>query len=73
MLDTIVLLTGLVEQPVLGSILQGHNPALTVRPVATLAEVMALAPDTLRGARLVAFSTDVVVPLQVLDRICFGA
>jgi methionyl-tRNA formyltransferase len=73
MLDTIILLTGPVEQPVLGSILQGHNPALTVRPVATLAEVMALAPDLLAHARLVAFSTDVVVPLQMLDRLGFGA
>jgi methionyl-tRNA formyltransferase len=73
MLDTIVLLAGLVEQPILGSILQGHNPALTIRPVATLAEVMALAPDLLRCARLIAFCTDVVLPLQVLDQIGFGA
>jgi methionyl-tRNA formyltransferase len=73
MLDTIILLTGAVEQPVLGSVLQGHNPALGIRPVATLAEVMAIEPEALRRARLIAFSTDVVVPLQVLDRVAFGA
>lgn len=73
MLDTIVLLTGQVEQPVLGSILQGHNPAATIRPVTTLAEVTALAPALLNRARLIAFCTDVIVPPQVLDRLRFGA
>jgi methionyl-tRNA formyltransferase len=73
MLDTIVLLTGLVEQPVLGAVLQGHNPVLTIQPAATLADVTALEPDLLSRARLVAFCTDVVVPLEVLDRLGFGA
>jgi methionyl-tRNA formyltransferase len=73
MLDTIILLTGAVEQPVLGSILQGHNPALAIRPVATLAELTALAPELLDRARLVAFCTGVIVPLRVLDRLRFGA
>ena len=67
MLDTIVLLTGPVEQPVLGAVLQGHNPDLTIQPAATLADVTALAPEWLGRARLVAFCTDVVVPLEVLD------
>jgi methionyl-tRNA formyltransferase len=73
MLDTIVLLTGPVEQPVLGSILRRHNPALAIRPAATLAEIVALAPALLNRARLVAFCTDVIVPLQMLDRLRFGA
>jgi methionyl-tRNA formyltransferase len=73
MLDTIILLTGPVEHPVLGSILQGHNPALTVRGAASLADLAALAPELLERARLVGFCTDVVVPLQVLDRLGFGA
>jgi methionyl-tRNA formyltransferase len=73
MLDRIILLTGPVEQPVLGSILQGHNPVLTIRPAATLADVTALEPELLGRARLVAFCTDVVVPPEVLDRLGFGA
>ena len=73
MFDTIILLTGPVEEPVLGSILQGHNPALSIRPAATLADVTALAPELLDRSRLVAFCTDVVVPLRVLDLVRFGA
>ena len=73
MLDTIILLTGPTEQPVLGSILQGHNPALSIQPAASLADVNALAPELLARARLVAFCTEVVVPLRVLDRLRFGA
>jgi hypothetical protein len=73
MLDTIILLTSTVEQPVLAATLQGHNPLLTVYTVATLAELMALAPDVLRRARLIAFCTDVVVPARLLDALGFGA
>jgi methionyl-tRNA formyltransferase len=73
MLDTIILLTGAVEQPVLGAILRSHNPALRIRAAATPDEVMALEPQDLRRARLVAFCTDVVVPPRVLDQVAFGA
>jgi methionyl-tRNA formyltransferase len=73
MLDTIILLTGPVEQPVLTSILQRHNPLLQVRSVATPADVTALDPDVLSSARLVGFCTDTVVPLRVLDQLAFGA
>jgi methionyl-tRNA formyltransferase len=73
MLDTIILLTGAVEQPVLGAILRSHNPALRIRAAATPAEVAALEPPVLRRARLVAFCTDVVVPLRALDQVAFGA
>jgi methionyl-tRNA formyltransferase len=72
-LDTIILLTGQVEQPFLGPVLQGHNPLLTVRPVVTSADVAALEPEPLRRARLVAFATDVVVPPKVLDQLGYGA
>lgn len=71
--DTIVLLTGQVEQPVLTSVLRGHNPLLTVRPVETLADLAALEPELLRRARLIAFSTGVIVPAKVLDRLGYGA
>jgi methionyl-tRNA formyltransferase len=73
MLDTIILLTGAVEQPVLGSILRSHNPALRIETVSSPAEVAALQPDLLRRARLIAFCTDVVVPPRVLDQVGFGA
>jgi methionyl-tRNA formyltransferase len=73
MLDTIILLTGAVEQPVLGAILRSHNPALRIRAVATPAEVTALEPQVLGRARLVAFCTDVLVPPRVLDQVAFGA
>src|ERR1700687_4237956 len=73
MLETIILLTGEVEQPFLAPVLQGHNPRLTIRPVVTLADVAALEPEPLRRARLCAFATDVVVPPNVLDRLGYGA
>jgi methionyl-tRNA formyltransferase len=72
-LDTIILLTGQVEHPFLASVLQGHNPQLTVRPVVTLADVAALDPQSLQRARLIAFATDVVVTPDVLDQLGYGA
>src|ERR1700693_5716698 len=73
MLDTIILLAGSVEQPVLTSVLQGHNPPLTVRSVATLADVTMLDADVLSSARLVGVCTDTLVPRRVLDQLAFGA
>jgi methionyl-tRNA formyltransferase len=71
--DTIVLLTGEVEQPILASILLSHNPRLTVLPAVTSADIAALEPETLRRARLAAFSSNVIVPAKVLDRLGYGA
>jgi methionyl-tRNA formyltransferase len=71
--DTIVLLTGEIEQPVLASILLAYNPLLTIWPVVTLTDVAALEPELLQHARLVAFSTSVIVPARVLDRLGHGA
>jgi methionyl-tRNA formyltransferase len=73
MLETIILLTGPVEQCALAPILRGHNPQLIIRSVAALAELAALGPDVLGAARLVAFCTDTVVPRRVLDQLAFGA
>ena len=73
MLDTIILLTGEVEYPLLASVLRSHNPYLTLRAVATLADVAALEPQVLRRARLIAFATDVVVTPSVLDQLGYGA
>ena len=73
MFDTIILLTGTQEQAALARVLGKHNSLLTVKPVATLAEVVALKPKLLRDARLVAFSTGVVVPPHVLHQLGYGA
>jgi methionyl-tRNA formyltransferase len=73
MLRHVVLLTGLVEQPFLTALLRQFNPGLSVRPVASLAELQELHPLFLRSARLVAFCTGTVVPGRVLDQLAFGA
>ncbi|HEY6256635.1 MAG TPA: formyltransferase family protein, partial [Xanthobacteraceae bacterium] len=73
MLDTIILLMGPVERPVLTLVLQGHNPRLSVQAVATSVELAALRPRSLRSARLIAFCTDTLVPAAVLHRLAFGA
>lgn len=70
--DTVILLTGPAEQPVLAAALRGHNPSLTVQAAATLAELEALAPHFPR-ARLIGFVTSVVVPGHVLQALGFGA
>src|SRR5450631_4487963 len=73
MFDTIVLLTGEVEQPVLASILRDYNPRLTVLPVTTSVHLAALKITVLRSARLIAFTTDIIVPPDVLDSLGYGA
>ena len=72
-LQTIILLTGPVEQPVLSKVLLGHNPGLTIRPVETSAELAAIAPGLLSQARLVAFTTSIVVPINRARSAGFGA
>jgi methionyl-tRNA formyltransferase len=71
--DTIIFLTGPGDPAVLASLLQSHNPLLTARSVLTLNDLMALEPELLRRARLVAFTTDVIVPPDILDHLGFGA
>jgi methionyl-tRNA formyltransferase len=73
MFDTIVLLTGVVEHPVLASVLCGHNPRLTVLPVFTSDDLAAVEVTVLQRARLIAFTTDVIVPQSVLDQLGYGA
>ncbi len=72
-LQTIILLTGPVEQPVLSKVLLGHNPGLAILPVETSAALAALAPELLSQARLVAFTSPIIVPAKVLDLLGFGA
>ncbi|MGH6683386.1 MAG: formyltransferase family protein [Pseudolabrys sp.] len=73
MFDTIILLTGPVEEAVLTGVLRGPNPRLTVRPAKSLADLQALEPELLRRARLIGFVTDVVVPARTLNELGFGA
>ena len=62
-----------MEQPVLSKVLLGHNPGLAILPVETSAALAALAPELLSQARLVAFTSPIIVPATVLDLLGFGA
>jgi methionyl-tRNA formyltransferase len=73
MLDTIILLTSAIERPIFTSVLHAHNPRLTIMPVATLAELNALQSDLLARARLIAYTTGIIVPADVLDQLGYGA
>jgi methionyl-tRNA formyltransferase len=73
MFDTIILLTGEVEQPALSSLLRRHNPQLAVLPVERLEDLAAITTGMLRRSRLIAFATTVIVPGSVLDELGHGA
>jgi hypothetical protein len=73
MFDTIILLAGEAEHVALSLLLRGHNPGLTVIPVATSADLAALGADVLARARLIAFVTPEIVPGDTLARLGFGA
>src|ERR1700760_1090680 len=73
MFDTIVLLTGPAEQVALASALRGHNPQLTIYPVTSPEHLAALGTDILQHARLIAFSSPVIVPSLVLAALGYGA
>lgn len=73
MFDTIILLTGHVEEGPLSDALLRHNPHLTLRAVETLDDLSAIAPRLLRRARLISFASTLVVPGAILKRLGFGA
>jgi methionyl-tRNA formyltransferase len=73
MFDTIVLLTGPAEQVALASVLRGHNPQLTICSVTTSENLAALDAAILRRARLIAFSSPVIVQPPVLLALGYGA
>jgi methionyl-tRNA formyltransferase len=73
MFDTIILLTGPAEHSVFTTLLRGHNPTLTVLPVFTAEDLAALEPEWLRRARLISFTSTVIVPGSVLDQLGYGA
>ena len=71
--DSIILLTGPIEAAALAGVLGMRNSHIEIRHVATLDELEALAPADLACARLIAFSTTVIVPGPILDALGFGA
>lgn len=73
MFDTIVLLTGPAEQVALASVLRVHRRELTICPVTSSEQLAALDADVLRRARLIAFSSAVIVTPEVLTALGYGA
>ena len=73
MFNTIILLTGPAEHSVFTTLLRGHNPDLTVLPVFTSGDLLAIEPEWLGRARLISFATTVMVPAEVLGRLGHGA
>ena len=71
--DTIILLTGPIEQTALSALLRNHNPGLSFLTANSLAELEALTPAQLRRARLISFVTPVIVPGYILAQLGFGA
>jgi len=74
MLKTIIVLTGSRDQQMaLTELLKAHNPALSFRCAVSLAELEAIELEVLADARLVAFTTGVIVPAHILDALGYGA
>jgi len=73
MFDRIILLTSPVEQTALSALLLGHNPQLTICPAATSKDLGALNAGALSRSRLIAFSSPVIVPREVLGSLGYGA
>lgn len=73
MLDTIILLTGAIEQPAFSALLLEQNPLLTIVSILSAAELYDLDPELLERARLIAFTTSVIVPQFILAQLRYGA
>jgi methionyl-tRNA formyltransferase len=72
-LDTIILLTGPVEEGPLTAVLRGHHPSLNVCTAKSLEELEAIDRGLLARARLIGFVTPVIVPARILKGLGFGA
>lgn len=72
MFDTIILLADAVEQAPLATVLRNQNARLTIHPVVTPGDMAALDAGILKRARLIAFSTPVIVPPGVLAALGYG-
>lgn len=69
MLDTILLLAGEAERPVLAGALRRADPGIRVAAAGSVQEL----PDDLSSARLIAFVFPDIVPKDVLERLGHGA
>jgi len=72
-IDAVILLAGPVEQAALAAVLRRHNPQVTICLAASLEELEAIDAALLRRARLIGFTTPVVVPPRILKALGFGA
>jgi methionyl-tRNA formyltransferase len=74
MFNTVILLTGSRDQQLaLTELLKAHNPALSFRCAVTSDDLDAIEPEILGCARLVAFTTGVIVPPRILNALGYGA
>ena len=73
MFESIILLTGPVEQSALATVLRRHNPQMIVMPAETADDLTALEQKPLHRTRLIAFATPVIVPPSMLGVLGYGA
>ncbi|MGJ4995819.1 formyltransferase family protein [Bradyrhizobium sp. HKCCYLS3077] len=74
MFDTIILLTGSRDQHLaLTELLKAHNPALSFRCAVSLQELERIERDLLGRSRLIAFTSGVIVPSDILQALGHGA
>jgi methionyl-tRNA formyltransferase len=74
MLEQIILLTAQTEQQfALTELLKAHNPELRFRYALNADDLLAIEPETLCNARLLAFTTGTIVPPAILDALGHGA
>jgi methionyl-tRNA formyltransferase len=74
MLEQIVLLTAQPQQQLaLTELLKAYNPRLRFHCVLNAEELLAIPPETLRNARLIAFTTGIIVPPVILAALGHGA
>jgi methionyl-tRNA formyltransferase len=73
MFDTIILLTGPIDEEILATVLRDRNPRLDIRFVTSLADLKALPPELLPRSRLIGFVTPVIVPKSTLNALGYGA
>ena len=73
MMRVLILLTDQDEVSGLCQVLLRFNPSLDIRVVRDLSALMALPSDILPEARLIGFSTTVIVPGSILSALGYGA
>lgn len=73
MFDTVILMTGPIEEQILAVALRRYNPQLNVCAAKTHAELEAIEPRKLRRARLIGFVSPIVVPARILQGLGYGA